>query len=77
MTVTAGVRCAEFNRQIGAGNTETMIPSRIDDHIGLRWHVAVNAERAGGLSLMVVMFSNVVGTRNMALPAESVSLESQ
>ena len=55
MAAVAGIRCAETDRQVRAGDAKAVIAPRVDDHIGRRRHVAIYAERAGRLTLMLVV----------------------
>ena len=49
----AGVRRSDGHRQVGPRHAEAVIAPLVDDHVGLRRHVAVDALRAGAARLVM------------------------
>ena len=54
-----------------------MIAPRVDDHVSLRRHMAVDALRAGAAGLVMMMRRHVEFFRQMALRAERIALGPQ
>ncbi len=73
----AGVRCADRHRQVGPRDADGVIPPRIDHHVGLGGHVAVDTLGAGAAGLVVDMGRHVELRRQMALGAQRVALGAQ
>ena len=65
------------HRQIGPRNAHAVIASVVDHHIGLGWHVAVDALRASAARRMLVMRGDVEFLRQMALCTQGVALGAQ
>jgi len=55
VAIIAGIRSAEFDRQIGTRNAEAMVVATIDDHVSVGGHVAGGAcEGSGRLGMTTV-----------------------
>ena len=77
MTLRAGVRRAERNRQIGARHAKAVIAPNVDDHVGLGRRMAVDALGAGGARLVMVVFGCVEFRLHMALGAQRIAFRAQ
>mgnify|MGYP003694035785 CR=1 FL=1 len=73
----AGVRGTERHRQVGTRNPDAVIAPRVDDHVILRRHMAVDALRAGAAGQVVMVRRHVELFRQVALRAERIALGSQ
>ncbi len=74
VTIGACVGSAEFHRQVGTRNADTMISTRVDDHVRARWHVTLDASRAGRSNLVKVMRRRIILLRRVTLRANTVAL---
>jgi hypothetical protein len=77
MTLGAGIRRAERNRQVGARHPHTVITPGVDDHVILGGHVAVDALRAGAPGLVMMVPGDIEFRRHVALRTESVPFGTQ
>jgi hypothetical protein len=73
MALIARVGRAERYRQIGARDPDAVIAPRVDDHVILCRHVAVDALCAGTARLAVMMRRHVEFFRHVALRAERIA----
>jgi hypothetical protein len=77
MSVTARIPRSEPYRYVGPRDAETVIMSRVDDHIGAGWHVAGCAgERWSGALMAMMRFSRIFRGR-VALQADTVTGKTQ
>src|SRR5271163_4109065 len=74
MTIRARIRSAHLHRQVGTRNADTVIATRVDDHVGARRHMTLDAARARRSDLVEVMCRRVVLRRRMALHANVVAI---
>ena len=73
VTLRAGVGRADLDRQIRARHTQAVVVARMDDHVGLRRHVATGTRRSRRADTMEMMRRAVVLRRQVALAADGVS----
>src|SRR5205807_10665112 len=77
MALVACVRGADLRRQIRPWNTKAVIAPSIHDHVGLRWHMAVDALRPAAAGLVMVVLSGVELGGQVAWTAEPGALRAQ
>src|SRR5262249_8731537 len=75
VAVGARVWRAQRNGQIRPRNSQAVIVTAIDHHVGGRWHMTANARCAGASRRVVVMAGVVVLTRQVTGGAEGVALQ--
>ena len=63
MTPIAGVRDAEFLRQARVGHGEAVVVARVALHINRRGHVAIRAQIAGAIRLVMAVRGEVNARR--------------
>src|SRR5450756_1917182 len=73
----ASVGRADRHRQIWPRDAYAVIASVVHHHIVLRWHVAVDALRAGGARRMPMMRGDVEFFRQVALGAQGIAFSAQ
>ena len=74
VALIAGVRRAVGLRQVRPRHAQAMIASHIDDHVGVGWHVTVDAERAGAIGLVMVMLFGAELCQRVTLAAHRVQV---
>jgi len=77
MTLGAGVRGCERNRQVRARHPDAVIAPCVEDHVILCRHVAVHALCSGAAQLVMVMLTHIEFCRQMALGAKRIPLGAQ
>ena len=74
VTRGAGVRSPDPLAEVRARYAEAVIPTRVDDHVRRRGHVALDALGTPGAGLVVVVLARIVFRRRVAAVAQRVAL---
>src|SRR5208283_716541 len=74
VAIGARVGSAQLHRQVGARNPYAVIATRIDHHVGPRWHVTLDTARAGRSDFVEVMFRRVILLCEMTLQTDTVAV---
>ena len=77
MAAGAGVRRAGAGGEVRPRHLEAVIVARVDHHVGLGRHVAVDALAAGLARRVVVVLGHVERAGQVALAADGVALGAQ
>ena len=72
VALIAGVRSSVGDREIGTRHAEAVIAPDIDHHVGVRRHVAVDAQRAGAVGLVMMVLLAAELRQRMTLAANRV-----
>ena len=74
VALIAGVRRSVSKREIRPRHAEAVVAPHIDDHVGVGRHVAVDAERAGAIGLVMMMLFGAELRQRMAFAANCIQV---